>query len=93
MAEEKDLLMDDTVIDDPNTIDNIKQFLSNKMGLKLNRKQRRKLAKKVGKKGRQSTDTITDTVKKLNYIDLIEKLRVLNEKKEKENYEDADEDN
>ena len=93
MAEEKDLLMDDTVVDDPNAIDNIKQFLSDKMGLKLNRKQRRKLAKKAGKKGRQSTATVADTVKKLNYIDLIEKLRILNEKKEQENYADADEDN
>jgi len=37
MAEEKDLLMDDTVVDDSNAIDNIKQFLSDKIGLNLNR--------------------------------------------------------
>lgn len=90
MAEEKDLLMDDTIVDDPNAIDNIKGFLSEKMGLKLNRKQRRKLAKKNGKK---RMNGMVEDIKKLNYIDLIEKLRVLNEKKEKENYEDADEDN
>jgi len=36
---------------------------------------------------------MTDTIKKLNYIDLIEKLRELNEKKEQENYADANEDN
>ena len=93
MAEEKDLLMDDTVVDDSNAIDNIKQFLSDKIGLNLNRAQRRKLAKKNGRKGSKKVDTMTDTIKKLNYIDLIEKLRELNEKKEQENYADANEDN
>lgn len=93
MAEEKDLLMDEAVVDDKNAIDNLKNFLGEKIGIKLNRKQRRKLAKKGGKKGRQQLSSITDTAKKLNYIDLIEKLRILNEKKEQENYEDADEDN
>lgn len=93
MAEEKDLLIDEAVVDDKNAIDNLKDFLGEKMGIKLNRKQRRKLAKKGGKKGRQQLSSITDTAKKLNYIDLIEKLRILNEKKEHENYEDADEDN
>ena len=93
MAEEKDLLMDEAVVDNKNAIDNLKNFLGEKIGIKLNRKQRRKLAKKGGKKGRQQLSSITDTAKKLNYIDLIEKLRILNEKKEQENYEDADEDN
>ena len=93
MAEEKDLLMDEAVVDDKNAIENLKNFLGEKIGIKLNRKQRRKLAKKGGKKGRQQLSSITDTAKKLNYIDLIEKLRILNEKKEQENYEDADEDN
>lgn len=93
MAEEKDLLMDETVVDDKTAIDNLKDFLSDKIGIKLNRAQRRKLAKKGGKKGRQQLDTVTETAKKLNYIDLIEKLRTLNEKKENENYEATDEDN
>lgn len=93
MAEENELLMDEAIVDDKNAIDNLKDFLGEKIGIKLNRAQRRKLAKKGGKKGRQQLDSITDTAKKLNYIDLIEKLRILNEKKERENYEDADEDN
>ena len=93
MAEEKDLLMDEAIVDDKNAIDNLKDFLGEKIGIKLNRKQRRKLAKKGGKKGRQQLESVADTAKKLNYIDLIEKLRILNEKKEKENYEDSDENN
>ena len=93
MAEEKDLLMDEETIDSPEAINNLKDFIGQKIGLKLNRKQRRKLAKKGGKKGRQQLDTLTETAKKLNYIDLIEKLRALNEKKEKENDEGIDQDN
>ncbi len=41
------------------------------------------------KKDKINTDaqnTIADTAKKLNYINLIQKLRDLNEKKENENY-------
>ena len=93
MAEENELLMDEAIVDDKNAIDNLKNFLGEKIGIKLNRAQRRKLAKKGGKKGRQQLSSVTDTAKKLNYIDLIQKLRELNEKKEKENYEDANEDN
>ena len=44
----------------------------------LNRAQRRALAKKVGKKNRQDIDTIANTAEKLNYIDLIQRLRALN---------------
>lgn len=52
---------------------------------KLNRSQRRAIAKKMGKHGRGQIDTISETAKKLNYIDLLQKLRKLNEEKEKEN--------
>ena len=52
-----------------------------------NRAERRKIVKKLGKHGRQNLGTISETAKKLNYIELIEKLRELNEKKENENYE------
>ena len=55
-----------------------------------NRAERRALAKKLGKRGRASM--ISETAKKLNYINLIEDLRELNEKKENENYEDATKD-
>lgn len=54
-----------------------------------NRAQRRAFAKKLGKSGRADMGTISETAKKLNYISLIEDLRKLNEKKEKENNEQA----
>ena len=57
-----------------------------------NRAQRRAFAKKLGKSGRAKMGTISETAKKLNYINLIENLRELNEKKENENYEDATKD-
>lgn len=57
-----------------------------------NRAQRRAFAKKLGKSGRAKMGTISETAKKLNYINLIQKLRELNEEKENENYEQATED-
>ena len=57
-----------------------------------NRAERRALAKKLGKRGRTSMGSISETAKKLNYINLIENLRELNEKKENENYEDVTKD-
>ena len=64
-------------------------------GIKLNRAQRRALAKKnKGKKAqaaqKSQIDEINETATKLNYIDLIQKLRALNEKKAKEIEEDGD---
>jgi len=59
--------------------------------IKLNRAQRRALQKKYGKNvvlqmtPQEQQDAISETAKKLNYIDLIQKLRKLNEQKEKEN--------
>jgi len=54
-----------------------------------NRAERRKFAKKLGKSGRAKMGTISETAKKLTYINLIQKLRELNEEKENENYEQA----
>ena len=59
----------------------------------MNRAQRRALKKKVGAKkyaemvadGGDVVGAISETAKKLNYIDLIQKLRKLNEEKENEN--------
>lgn len=51
----------------------------------LNRKQRRAMAKKAGKPPKEAASVITETARKLNYIDLIQKFRDLN--KEKENSE------
>ena len=70
----------------------------------MNRAQRRALKKKVGAKKyaemvNESGDVVgavSETAKKLNYIDLIQKLRKLNEEKEKEieeNGETVTEDN
>lgn len=56
---------------------------------KLNRAQRRAF----NKKNKKSVDTISDYAKKLSYIDLIQKLRTLNEKEIEENGETATEDN
>lgn len=52
--------------------------------LPRNRAERRALAKKLGKKGRAEFDVIAETSKKLNYIELIQKLRELNKEKENE---------
>lgn len=49
-----------------------------------NRAERRALAKKMGKKGREQLGTISETARKLNYIDLIQKLREMNKEKENE---------
>ena len=57
----------------------------------MNRAQRRALKKKMGAKkyaemvanGGDEVEAVTETAKKLNYIDLIQKLRKLNEEKEK----------
>ena len=54
-----------------------------------NRAERRAFAKKLGKTGRAQFGSISETAKKLNYINLIQQLRELNEKKENENYEQA----
>ena len=60
--------------------------------LPMNRAQRRALKKKVGAKkyaemaaeGGDVMEAVSETAKRLNYIDLIQKLRKLNEEKEKE---------
>lgn len=59
--------------------------------IKLNRKQRRSIMHKMGKKrGRTAIESVAETATKLNYIHMIEKLRELNEQKEKELKEYAD---
>lgn len=80
----KKLVGADTVED---ILNNITQFTKAKIQAEnrpMNRKQRRALAKKLGKKGRSKAEIIADTAEKLNYIDLIQKFRALNEKQEKE---------
>lgn len=88
-AREDPLMQGETVDDILKTLkaDTIRRIEENQP--KLNRKQRRALQKKTGK----SASVITDTARKLNYIDLIQRLRKLNEERENEIYEDADENN
>ena len=68
----------------------------NSAQIKLNRAQRRALQKKYGKNAtlemtpQQQMEAINETAKKLNYIDLIQKLRKLNEQKAKENDENGE---
>ena len=67
----------------------------------MNRAQRRALKKKLGAKkyaemvgeNGDVVEAVTETAKKLNYIDLIQKLRKLNEEKENENGETTIENN
>ena len=73
-----------------NTVEKI-----NNTQVKLNRAQRRALQKKYGKNvalemtPKDQMNAINETAKKLNYIDLIQKLRKLNEQKSKENNNDV----
>lgn len=68
------------------------EIINSKTAPKLNRAQRRSLKKKMGAKKYEewiaengtAADAIAETTKKLDYIDLIQKLRALNEKNEKE---------
>ena len=76
------------------TLASIEKYTIDKINSKrvpMNRKQRRALKKKVGSKKyaemiAESGDVVSavsETAKKLNYIDLIQKLRKVNEEKEK----------
>lgn len=84
---------------------NLQDFTLNKIRntqVPMNRAQRRALKKKVGAKkyaemvaeSGDITTAVSETAAKLNYIDLIQKLRKLNEEKGDQNYgEDDDEEN
>ena len=84
---------------------NISNFTINeiqeKSNTKMNRAQRRALKKKIGSKRmaqvvnqpKDIPQVISEATTKLNYIDLIQRLREMNEKQEKEINENADENN
>ena len=78
-------------LDSPETLEAVETLINsqveNNSDIQLNRAQRRALAKKAGKRGRAQLEAIGETAKKLDYIDLIQKLRKMNEEKEKENNE------
>lgn len=85
---ENDFKYNEEELDSPETLEAVETLINsqieNNSDIQLNRAQRRALAKKAGKRGRAQLDAIGETAKKLDYIDLIQKLRQLNDKKEKE---------
>lgn len=83
--EEAEQLVGGETVDD--VLNNIKDFTRQKIVENMppmNRKQRRAWMKKHRKHIKSTAETISDTAQKLNYIELIQKLRELNERKEKE---------
>ena len=82
------------------TLKKIQDFTVDKINsstVKLNRAQRRAFKKKYGHTPpvvnatlQEQQEVINDTARKLTYIDLIQKLRALNAKKEKENEENGE---
>mgnify|MGYP003571632914 CR=1 FL=1 len=86
---------DEEELDSPETLEAVESMITSQINEnsvpKMNRAQRRAMAKRMGKKGREQMGTISETAKKLNYIELIQRLREINEEKENEN-EQATED-
>ena len=74
-------------LDSPETLEAVESMITSQMEENsmppMNRAQRRAFMKKFGKTG----ETISEAIKKFAYVDLIQRLRELNEKKENENYE------
>lgn len=86
---------DEQELDSPETLEAVESMITSQINEnsvpKMNRAQRRAMAKRMGRKGREQMGTISETAKKLNYIELIQRLREMNEEKENEN-EQATED-
>ena len=80
-----------TDIPTPETIEEVQKIIDADLAQKSqivqprNRAERRAMMKKLGKKNYEQFSTIGETAKKLNYIDLIQKLKKLNAEKENEN--------
>ena len=82
---EKEIGADDVEVVLKNIEDKVLDKIRSQMP-PMNRAQRRALAKKnKNKKKVNPTDAIAKTAAKIDYVKLIEELRKLNEKKEKEN--------
>ena len=85
-AVDKMLVTDqDTPIDLENTTTTAAAQVTNESLSPMNRKARRAAAKKMGRKGRKQVNdnmiaSVSEVAKQLNYFDLIEKLKKLNEK-------------
>jgi len=89
MSKEFNLEYNEEELDSPETLEAVEQFITSNIEKnsipQMNRAQRRALAKKVGKNGRSQLGTISETARKLNYIDLIQKLREINNKQREVN--------
>lgn len=86
MMNEKILEYNEEELDSPETLEAVESMITSQINEnsvpKMNRAQRRAMAKQIGKKGREQMGTISETAKKLNYIELIQRLREMNEKNE-----------
>ncbi len=84
MKDEFNLEYNEEELDSPETLEAVESMITSQIEENsippMNRAQRRALAKKMGKKGREQLGAIGNTAQKLNYIDLIQKLRELNKK-------------
>ena len=84
-------LYNEKELDSPETLEAVESMITSSVEKeldsfgKMNRAQKRAALKKMGKKGRGQLGTISETARKLTYIDLIQKLRKLNKEKEDEN--------
>lgn len=89
----KDRIQD--IIDETNNLEQVEKAfeLVSVSGPRLNRKQKRYLKKKQGQKNVNAINEIAATTKKLNYINLIQGLRKLNEKRRQEDNERSTEEN
>lgn len=77
---------DEQELDSPETLEAVQSMITSQIDENsvpmMNRAQRRTMAKRMGKKGREQIGTISETAKKLNYIELIQRLREMNKEKE-----------
>lgn len=77
---------DEQELDSPETLEAVQSMITSQIDENsvpmMNRAQRRAMAKRMGKKGREQIGTISETAKKLNYIELIQRLREMNKEKE-----------
>ena len=79
---------DEQELDSPETLEAVESMITSQINEnsvpKMNRAQRRALMHKMGKKGREQFGLIGETARKLNYIDLIQKIDALNKEKKNE---------
>ncbi len=89
MNKEFNLEYDKEELDSPETLEAVEQFITSNIEKnsipQMNRAQRRALAKEAGKKNRSQLGTISETAQKLNFIDLIQRLREMNNKQREVN--------